>query len=114
MSPHAWIKEFPGSVVVCDPEGTILEMNDRACLTFQKDGGQALIGKSLFDCHPGPARAKLERLLRGRSANAYTIEKNGKKKLVYQAPWFERGEYRGFVELSLEIPVEMPHFVRDP
>jgi len=44
--------------------------------------------------------------------NSYTIEKNGVKKIIYQSPWFQDGQYKGFVELSLEIPMEMPHFVR--
>jgi len=34
------------------------------------------------------------------------------KKLIYQGPWFQDGKYGGLVELSLEIPMEMPHFVR--
>jgi hypothetical protein len=47
-------------------------------------------------------------------AGIITIEKAGKKKLIYQTPWHTEGEYRGFVELSLELPAEMPHFVRQP
>jgi hypothetical protein len=43
----------------------------------------------------------------------YTIEKNGVRKLIFQAPWFQDGKYAGLVELALEIPAEMPHFVRD-
>jgi hypothetical protein len=34
------------------------------------------------------------------------------KKLIYQTPWYAGGEYAGFVEISLEIPFEMPHFIR--
>ena len=45
--------------------------------------------------------------------NAYTIEKGGVKKLIYQAPWFEDGEYRGLVEVTLVLPDVLPHFVRD-
>jgi len=32
--------------------------------------------------------------------------------VIYQAPWFEAGVCAGLVELSLEVPVNMPHFVR--
>jgi len=109
---NAWIKEFPAAVTVSDPDGIILEMNDKAAKSFAKDGGYALIGKNMLDCHPDPARGKLERLLERRQANIYTIEKNGVKKLIYQSPWFHNGEYAGFVEISFEIPFEMPHFVR--
>lgn len=107
-----WFSEFPGSITVCDPEGIILEMNERAALGFQADGGRDLIGKNLLDCHPEPARAKLLEMMNSRRKNVYTIEKHGVWKLIYQTPWFENGEYRGFVELSLEIPAEMPHFIR--
>jgi hypothetical protein len=87
-------------------------MNDRAVETFRDQGGERLIGTNLLDCHPEPARTKTERLLQTRRANVYTIEKNGVKKLIYQAPWSKDGVYAGFVELALEIPFEMPHFVR--
>mgnify|MGYP000371069624 CR=1 FL=1 len=40
------------------------------------------------------------------------VEKNGVKKLIYQTPWYQDGKYSGFVELALEIPFQMPHFVR--
>jgi PAS domain-containing protein len=112
MSDHDWIREFPAAVTVCDGDGLILEMNDRAARTFEKDGGYGLLGKNLLECHPEPARSKTRRLLAAREKNVYTIEKNGVKKLIYQSPWFKDGRYAGFVELSLEIPFELPHFVR--
>jgi len=113
MPENAWIKEFPGAVTICGPEGIILEMNDKAAESFKEDGGRALIGKNVFDCHPEPAQSKLKRLLEDRRPNVYTIEKNGVKKLIYQSPWYLDGQYAGFFEMSLEIPFEMPHFVRD-
>ena len=112
MDRNSWVEDFPGAVTVCDEKGTIIEMNGRSALTFAEDGGTALIGKNVLDCHPEPARTRLAEIMAGRRTNVYTIEKNGAKKLIYQSPWFRDGEYRGFVELSLEVPFEMPHFVR--
>ncbi len=112
MSQHQWIKEFPAAVTVCDAQGIILEMNDKAAKTFEKDGGYQLIGKNLLDCHPEPARSKTQQLLAAGEKNVYTIEKNGIKKMIFQSPWFQNGKYAGFVELSLEIPFEVPHFIR--
>lgn len=109
---HEWIKEFPAAVTVCDLNGIILEMNDKAAKNFESDGGYSLVGLNMLDCHPEPARTKAERLLAARKKNVYTIEKNGVKKMIYQSPWFQDGEYAGFVELSLEIPFELEHFVR--
>jgi transcriptional regulator with PAS, ATPase and Fis domain len=112
MDSLDWIKEFPAAVTVCDTAGIILDMNDRAAAVFQADGGRQLIGKSMLDCHPEAARTKTLALLTTQATNTYTIEKNGKKKLIYQSPWYRDGRYAGFVELSIEIPFELPHFVR--
>lgn len=112
MNELDWIKEFPAAVTVCDATGIILDMNDKAAKAYEKDGGRALIGCNMLDCHPERARGKTEALLAGREKNVYTIEKNGIKKLIYQSPWFRDGQYAGFVELSLEIPFELPHFIR--
>jgi hypothetical protein len=112
VNPMEWLREFPGAVTVCDRDGVILDMNDKSAATFADDGGRALIGRNMLDCHPEPARATLVELLANPRVNAYTIEKRGVHKLIYQAPWFKDGDFRGLVELSLEIPGVMPHFVR--
>lgn len=112
-APHPWVREFPGTIVVCDPQGIILEMNDRAVQSFREQGGAGLIGTNLLDCHPEPSRTKMQQMLETPQSNVYSIEKQGVRKLVYQTPWFRGGQYAGFVELVVEIPAQMPHFVRD-
>ncbi len=107
-----WTANFPGAITVCDRKGTILEMNDQSAELFRSDGGKELIGKNVLDCHPEPSKTKLARMLETGERNVYTIEKNGIKKLVYQVPWFQDSERSGMVELVLEIPFEMPHFIR--
>jgi PAS domain-containing protein len=114
MDYMKFFQSFPGAVTVCDRDGVILEMNDRARETFASDGGAGLIGADVLACHPEPARTKLRIMLAEGRSNVYTIEKNGLKKLIYQAPWMENGEYRGFLELALVIPMRAPHFVREP
>jgi transcriptional regulator with PAS, ATPase and Fis domain len=108
-----WIYEFNGAITLCDKNGIIIDMNEKSAKTFEADGGYSLIGKNLSDCHPDLAKTKLKKLMDSKKVNAYTIEKNGKKKLIYQSPWYENGEYMGIIELSLEIPFDMPHFVRE-
>ena len=112
MDEAKFFKNFPGAVTVCDREGAILAMNDRALATFAADGGEKLLGKNVLDCHPEPSRSKLKDMLAEGRTHVYTIEKNGLKKLIYQAPWTEDGTYRGFLELTLVIPGTMPHFIR--
>jgi transcriptional regulator with PAS, ATPase and Fis domain len=108
-----WIEEFSGSVTVCDENGIILSMNKKAEEVFKEDGGISLVGKNALDCHPEPSRSKFAEMLKTHLENVYTIEKRGKKKLIYQSPWFNKGIFGGIVELSLEIPMELPHFVRE-
>jgi PAS domain S-box-containing protein len=110
---HDWVQGFPAAITVCDLDGVILQMNDRAAEAFGHDGGRDLIGSNVLDCHPELARNKLARLLETQQRNVYTTEKGGITRLIYQAPWYEDGEYRGFVELSLEIPPSVRHHVRD-
>ncbi|HAM43443.1 MAG TPA: diguanylate cyclase [Propionibacteriaceae bacterium] len=112
MTDHPWTQSFPGAITVCDPEGIILEMNDRSQHMFREEGGAALIGTNVLDCHPEAARAKLKAMLQTQRANVYTIEKKGRKKLVQQTPWYHDGEYAGFVEMVIDMPDNLPHFVR--
>lgn len=107
-----WKEGVNFAITVCDADGIIIEMNDKAAATFAKGGGKELLGKSLLDCHPEPARTKLKNMLAEPGANTYTIEKNGVTKLIHQAPWFKDGKPAGLVELSIEIPAQMPHFIR--
>lgn len=113
-APGSWVQEFPAAITVTDSAGIILEMNEKARVSFGKEGGARLIGRNILDCHPEPARSKVARLLETRERNVYTIEKNGVRKMIYQSPWYEGGEYRGLVEISLEVPGAMPHFLRQP
>ena len=32
--------------------------------------------------------------------------------MIYQTAWFKDGVIAGLVEISMEIPTEMPHYVR--
>lgn len=112
MNQQSFLNQTNFAVTVCDNDGIIIFMNEKAGKVFEKYGGQALVGSSLLDCHPEPSKTRLKELLRTPRSNAYTIEKNGVKKLIYQTPWSTNGENAGLVELSIELPAEMPHFVR--
>lgn len=57
---------------------------------------------------------QLRHLLETHEKSFYTIEKMGVKKMICQVPWFKDGVFGGYVELSIEIPFEMPHYIRTP
>ena len=105
-----WAKEMNCAVTVCDNDGIILYMNDKAKETFARHGD--LIGKSLIPCNNERSRAIIADLLASGGSNSYTIEKNGVRKMIYQTAWREDGKVAGLVEISMVIPEEMPHYVR--
>lgn len=106
-----YFEELKGvAITVCDREGNILDMNTTSAVV--NNHGEKIIGSNLFDCHPPRAAAILKDLLENEKLNAYTIEKKGVKKLIYQVPWYDKGEFGGLIELSLPIPFDMPHYVR--
>ncbi|MDD4663469.1 MAG: PAS sensor protein [Caldisericia bacterium] len=107
-----WAKELKMAITVCDLEGNIVYMNEQSIKTFQKPGIPPLLGSNLFDCHPEKAQSKIRELMKSGESNTYTIEKSGKKKLIYQTPWKKDGQVKGMVECSFEIPFELPHFIR--
>ena len=85
-------------------------MNDKAKETFGSH--RDLIGKSLIPCHNERSRAIIADLLATGGSNAYTIQKDGLKKMIYQTAWKENGEVAGLVEISMVIPEDMPHYLR--
>ena len=107
-----WLKEINAAVTICDNNGIIVYMNEKSEQVFENDGGKNLIGSNLFGCHPEPALTKLKEMLADGSTNVYTIEKEGKKKIIYQSPWFDENTLGGLIEISFNIPDEMPHFIR--
>lgn len=113
MQDHHWTNTVPFSITLCDKDGKIIEMNEKSMRTFQKDGGKELIGKSLFDCHSPKDNRKIVDLIENEKSNVYTIEREGKKKFIYQCPWFQEGQIAGLVEISIPIPDTIPHFNRD-
>ena len=107
-----WYEKLKAAVTIIDKEGKIIEMNTTSCKVFEKYGGGQLIGQSVFECHSDSSRSEIEKLLANHKTNYYTIEKEGIKKLFYQTPWYQDGQFGGIVELSFEIPFEIPNFVK--
>jgi len=107
-----YLNESNVAITVCDKDGKILSMNEKSKKTFLRPGRENLIGQNVLDCHPEPAHSLLADMLQNPRVNSYTIEKEGVKKLIFQTPWYQDGEYMGFAELSMEIPTEMKNMIR--
>ncbi len=107
-----WLKSLPIAITVTNKEGKIIQMNDKSAEVFAKYGGYDLIGKELNNCHNLHSREIIAGLLANDTTNTYTIEKDGKRKLIYQSPWYENEKPAGLIEISIVLPDEMPHFKR--
>jgi len=108
-----FLAALPAAVTVCDAKGMITYMNPAAERLFAKDGGRALLGSNLFDCHPPRAQEKIRAIMREGASSTYTVEKNGRKRLIHQSPLSRGGENAGLIEISFDIPDSLPHFVRE-
>jgi DUF438 domain-containing protein len=111
MSGFDWFNECDYAVTVCDKNGIIVYQNIKAVKTFEKYG--SVIGKNLKDCHSIQSWEKIENMISSGESNTYTIEKRGSKKLIHQTPWKENGVVMGLIEVSIELPSNMPHFIRE-
>jgi len=108
-----WIYTFPAEIMVCDPDGKILEMNEMAIRLYEKEGGVAMIGRNVFDHHQEPARSQVRAVVEKRETVIYTTEKGKQKKLVCIAPWYEQGDYSGFALVVLDLPGDIPNIVKN-
>ena len=113
MTNVNWSDSMDAAITVCDGDGVIIYMNEASQKGFEKDGGKDLIGKSIFPCHTPESEQKILQLMAEGKTNIYTIQKKGRRKLIYQAPIYENGNPAGMVEISFVIPEEMPHHNRD-
>jgi transcriptional regulator with PAS, ATPase and Fis domain len=109
---ETWIKEFSGAATICDRQGIIVYLNDKAARNFHKYGGFDLIGKNLMDCHSPASREKIKQMLMEPSVNVYTTHNENKRELIYQTPWMENGQFLGLIEIDLDLPLEISDYLR--
>ena len=96
-------------VVLCDLNHTVLYMNPAAGERYAKNGGMALVGRSLLDCHSPKANEMIVRVVEwfgaDRSHNLiYTFRNDKENKDVYMVAlrdgdgaligYYEKHEYR--------------------
>jgi hypothetical protein len=108
-----WTNQVAIAITVTDADGIITEMNPTSIATFAADGGAKLIGTDVLACHPEPSRTKLASMYKAHQPNHYTIQKNGRRKIIHQIPLWNEGVFGGYVEISIPIPDHLPHFDRD-
>ena len=98
------------AITVSDRDGNVVYQNDSSL----EVNGDAR-GRNLEQCHNPKSWEMIQHMLNDNVTNVYTISKKGKKKLIYQTPWYEddaKTMVAGLVEFSIILPEEMPHYVR--
>lgn len=96
-------------VVLCGLDHTILYMNPAAGARYAKQGGMALVGRSIFDCHPPKANETIRRVVDWFAQSKahdlmYTYRNDKENKDVYMVAlrdgdgtligYYEKHEYR--------------------
>ncbi len=107
-----YFKKIPAAVTITDHNSIIIYMNEKAKEVFANEGGASLIGKNLLEFHNPNSKKIINDILETGKPNNYTIEKNGNKKFITQMPWYDEENKIGLIEISCEIPYELPHFIR--
>lgn len=109
----SWFFTHPAEIIVCDSAGTILFMNQTAIHLYERDGGEDLIGKNVFEHHVEPVRSQVRAVVNSQRFTVYTTEKAGVKKLVTIAPWYEKQVYGGFILMVIDLPATVPNIVKE-
>ena len=98
------------AITVSDKNGEVIYQNDSSL----EVNGDAR-GRNLKQCHNERSWQMIRHMIDDNATNAYTISKKGKRKLIYQTPWYEDDAKQivgGLVELSIILPEELPHYDR--
>lgn len=105
-----YLENVAFAACVCDKEGVVLYQNARS---IKRDGD--VRGKNLYDCHNPHSGAMIRHMIQTGESNTYEIIRHGKRRLLYQTPWYEtpEGPVSGLIELSIDLPDEYPTFNRD-
>ena len=106
-----WAEDTNCAITVCDADCRILYMNEKSRQVNARFGNP--LGHNLMDYHGERAQGIIRRLLETGGVNCYTIEKGSVKKMIYQSAWRHDGRVAGLVEISMEIPHVMEHYVRN-
>jgi len=111
--PLEWFENLPCAVTVCDRNYTILYVNQATAEANAERGGKELVGRSLLDCHPPRARRLLRKVMDSGEPHIFTSERNGRKKMVYEAHWRRDGEVGGMIEVSFQLPRKVRNLAKD-
>ena len=91
------------AVVICNLKHEIIYMNPAAVNSYEKRGGNKLLGKCLLDCHNPESREKIQQVVDWFKADenhniVYTFHNEKQNKDVYMVALRDEGELIGYYE----------------
>lgn len=105
-----YLQHVAYAATVCNRDGVVIYQNS---LAISRDGN--VLGMNLFNCHNEKSKEIIKHLIETGESNTYKIIKQGQKRLIHQAPWYETddGYVAGLIKLSITLPDECPTYNRD-
>lgn len=97
------LEQDRSAVVICNLKHEIIYMNPAAVNSYQKWGGNKLLGKCLLDCHNPESREKIQQVVDWFKADenhniVYTFHNEKQNKDVYMVALRDEGELIGYYE----------------
>jgi PAS domain-containing protein len=104
---RALVDGLQGEVVIADENIDIVYMNEVAIRHYEKDGGAALVGRSLLDCHNPESRREIKEMYEAFAngdlqARQWLLPKDGYARRVIVMPIVGDGRVKGCLELVIE------------
>ncbi|MEA3376128.1 MAG: PAS domain-containing protein [Chloroflexota bacterium] len=103
------------TVTIADEDGCIVFMNDRAIAHYADQGGEALIGTNLRDCHNPTSQEKTRQMYaRHRAGDLsptryHERRQDGTARSIVVIPITVEGQFRGIAELMWNERRELVH-----
>lgn len=97
------VDQDQAAIVICNLKHEIIYMNPVAVQSYEKRGGDKLIGRSLLDCHNAESKDKIQRVVawfaEDESHNiVYTFHNEKQNKDVYMVALRDSGKLIGYYE----------------
>ena len=97
------IDQDRAAVVICNLEHEIIYMNPAAVLSYEKWGGDKLIGRNLLGCHNPESVERIKKVVEWFAADdshniVYTSHNEKQNKDVYMVALRENGQLIGYYE----------------
>ena len=97
------LEQDRSAVVICNLKHEIIYMNPAAVNSYEKWGGNKLLGKCLLDCHNPESREKIQQVVDWFKADenhniVYTFHNEKQNKDVYMVALRENGQLIGYYE----------------